>query len=135
MSSKISTESVFNHHLPVCFIGGPYSQPDPCANVNACARLVNRLWQDGKVFPICPMVESHFQHTMFPRSYTEWTQRTARFIAFADVGLFLWGPSSGKDGEIEIFRENDIPYFHSEQAYDSINRMYDWVEEVWGRNE
>lgn len=124
-------QQVFDHGLPVCFVGGPYTKPDPSVNVNAAARLVDRLWQDGIVFPICPMVESHIQHLLIPRDYEPWLLRTMRFIPLCNVGIFRSGESSGKDREQALFRAKEIPFFESPAEGDAIEHLYSWVGANW----
>jgi hypothetical protein len=128
-------DQIFNSDVPVCFIGGPYTKPDPSVNVNNISKWVERLWRSGKVFPICPMVESHLQHLLIPRSYEDWLFRTAQFIRLSNVGFFLWGESSGAERERAIFEVKGIPFFHGPSETESLHQLYDWVENVWKKRD
>ena len=124
---------VFDHKLPIVFVGGPYSQPDPCINVNATAKLLDRLWFDGLVFPVCPMIESHMQHLLIPRPYEAWLLRCMRFIRFVDAGIFRPGVSSGKAREQGLFKARNIPYFEEADENLSVTALYLWVDEIWNK--
>lgn len=129
-NSQELLDRVFNHDLPVCFVGGPYTKPDPSINVNRMAKLVDELWRDGVVFPICPMIESHIQHLLIPREYEDWLLRTMRFIPLCDVGFFRYGESSGMDREKKLFDAKGIPYFSGPILEESKRDMYVWVK-MW----
>lgn len=130
--NEFSYESILGHSLPFCFVGGPYTNPDPTTNIRKAALLVNRLWEDGIVFPICPMIEASLQNLICPQPYDWWVVRTARYIPLCNVGIFLPGESSGKLKEQSIFEMMGHPFFENPDVGESIKQLYEWVEN-WRR--
>lgn len=120
--------------LPPVFIGSPYSKPSQAANMARAADVVNELWKEGKVFPICPMIESHYMSGpsgLLPRSYEDCLARCAQFIDFCVAGLFLPGESSGKNVEKAIMDSLFIKHFEDDDIEKAKKMLYAHLEQVW----
>lgn len=115
---------------PFVYIASPYTKGDPCINARFQCEVFDRLLGEGLVLPYAPLI-SHFQHTMFPRPYTDWVQYDLAIIPRFDACLRLdaRGPngyhesrSSGADGEVKLFTELGKPVFYS------VADLYVWVQ-------
>ena len=81
--------------------------------------------------PVAPLW-SHFQHTIFPRSYKDWIDYDQAMLPLYDACLrlkaefrrlnYLEKKSSGADGEVNRFLEMGKPVFYS------FSQLYDWVD-------
>lgn len=123
------------------YIASPYTKGDPCANARFQCEMFDKLLNDGRVLPYIPLW-SHFQHTMFPRPYTDWINydlefiREANFVAclrlnatcesmrMPDGSPYLITQSSGADGEEKLFRELGKPVFYTVEA------LYEWLDRI-----
>lgn len=116
---------------PVVYIASPYTQGDPAINTHFQCKIFDSLLTDRKVTPIAPLW-SHFQHTLFPRSYDDWIQYNLSLLHLYDACLRLDSQltgldyqesrSSGADKEVNIFLEMKRPVFYS------IEDLYLWVD-------
>jgi len=116
---------------PKVFIASPYSKGDPAANTHFQCEIFDRLLSDGKVLPIAPLW-THFQHTLFPRPYTDWTSYDQALLPLYDCCLrltaevgrmsYLEGTSNGADAEVATFKTLGKPVFFS------IEELYEWVD-------
>lgn len=121
--------------IPKVFVGGPWSKPDPEENVRLTAKLFMSLWNDGKCFPICPMLEQHLIHSKYqPIDYDEGLSRCYDFINMCDAAIFRAGESSGKTGEILVCREYKIIHFENDDIEESKKELYQWIEKTWKPN-
>lgn len=57
---------------PVVYIASPYTKGDPAINAHFQCKMFDELLTEGKVWPFAPLW-THFQHTVFPRPYQDWT--------------------------------------------------------------
>lgn len=115
---------------PYVYIASPYSLGDKCINAHFQCKIFDELLTDGLVLPIAPLW-SHFQHTLFPRSYQDWIDYDNAMLPLYDACLrlnvvydeldYLQQVSSGADGEVNYFITHDKPVFYSK------NDLYVWV--------
>ncbi len=94
---------------PFVYIASAYTKGDPAINTNFQCRIFDQLMNDGLVYPYAPL-HSHFQHTLFPRKYTDWTEYDLAILHKMDACLRLiatYPPmnynvaeSSGADAEV-----------------------------------
>ena len=118
---------------PIIYIASPYTKGDPAINVHFQCRIFDQLLTEGRVWPIAPLW-THFQHTAFPRPYSEWVEYDKALLHLYDGCLRLIAEepsvnyreenSSGADGEVEAFRAMGKPVFNS------IESLYEWVESL-----
>ena len=120
---------------PWVYIASPYTKGDPAINVHFQMRMFDSLLSDGLVIPYAPLV-SHFQHAVFPRSYSDWVQYDLELLERFDAVLRLAAShdlngkvyrqhdSAGADGEEAKARELGMPVFYN--ACD----LYKWVRSL-----
>ena len=116
---------------PIIYIASPYSKGDQAINTHFQCKIFNRLMDDGKVWPVAPLW-SHFQHTLFPRSYSDWIEYDKALLHLYDACLRLnaeindlnysESDSSGADSEVDYFKSVGKPVFSS------IDSLYKWVD-------
>lgn len=116
---------------PIIFIASPYTKGDPAINAHFQCVIFNKLLSERKVIPIAPLW-SHFQHTIFPRPYSDWIEYDRALLHLYDACLrlnaelpelrYVQAESSGADAEAEEFRNMSKPVFYS------IKDLYDWVD-------
>lgn len=100
-------------------------------NAHFQCRMFDKLLTDGKVWPIAPLW-SHFQHTLFPRSYEDWIAYDQALLPLYDACLRLTAEhpaleyrqheSAGADSEVQAFKRMDKPVF------ESIEALYAWID-------
>jgi hypothetical protein len=115
---------------PFIYIASAYTKGDPAVNTNFQCRIFDELMNDGIVWPYCPLM-SHFQHTLFPRHYTDWLEYDLAVLHKMDACVRLTATneriqysvaeSSGADGEVAYCEKIGVPVFWS------IQEMYDWA--------
>lgn len=120
---------------PIVYIASPYTKGDPAINTHFQCRMFDRMVSDGIVTPYAPLW-SHFQHTMFPRSYQFWIDYDNAMIdsylfdaclrlnaECASVPNYLISESSGADAEVERFKKMGLPVFYD------FDELYFWAGE------
>lgn len=120
---------------PIIYIASPYTGGDPAINAHYQCKIFDQLLNEGKVWPVAPLW-SHFQHTVFPRPYTDWIAYDKALLPLYDACLrlnaeipkldYLISQSSGADGEVEYYKSVDKPVFYS------IKDLYNWVDNNCG---
>lgn len=119
---------------PTVYIASPYTKGDVAMNVHFQCLTFDRLLSDGKVLPVAPLW-SHFQHTIFPRPYSDWIEYDQEMLLLYDACLRLDAilskykyrtqESAGADAEVETFKKMGKPVFYS------ISDLYEWVSSAW----
>jgi hypothetical protein len=117
---------------PWVYIASPYTKGDPAINARAQCELWEELMSDGIVWPFAPLW-SHFQHTIFPRPYEDWTAYDNAILPRMDACIRMsahyqpmsyWQhESKGADNEVHLFRQLEKPVFICKQA------LYAWCKE------
>jgi hypothetical protein len=92
------------------YVSGPYTKPDPCANVNKAIQMGNQLLDLG-FSPVVPHL-LHLWHTVTPRHYTDWMQIDLALVVRCDALLRLPGLSPGADEEVNAANDCGIPVFY-----------------------
>lgn len=115
---------------PVVYVASPYTKGDPAINTHFQCKMFDELLTDGVVLPVVPLW-SHFQHLVFPRHYTDWTNYDLGILHKMDACLRLTArhetldycvsDSSGADGEVAYCREIGVPVFFT------IPTLYEWA--------
>jgi hypothetical protein len=118
---------------PFVYVASPYTKGDPCINTHVQMQTFNRLLNDGLVWPYVPLW-SHFQHTCYPRPYTDWIEydnavieqlgidACLRINAEFPMMKYYVSESSGADGEVELFASMGKPVFYN------IPDLYKWAK-------
>lgn len=118
---------------PIVYIASPYTKGDPSVNTHFQCKVFNQLMDEGKVWPVAPLW-SHFQHTVFPRSYQDWINYDLAMLPLYDACLRLDAElvelkyfeyeSSGADGEVEFFLSTNKPVFYT------IPDLHEWADNL-----
>lgn len=118
---------------PVVYIASPYTKGDPAINTYFQCEVFDQLMNDGLVWPVAPLW-SHFQHTVKPRPYQDWTAYDLALIPRYDACLrlsavhqrmeYIQTESSGADKEVATFLSLGKPVFMS------IESLYVWVRSL-----
>ncbi len=94
--------------LPLVYVAGPYTAPDPCENTHTVIRYGNELLDRRLAVPFIPHL-SHFWHTVTPRPYQDWIDLDLKYVEKCDGLIRLPGASSGADGEVDFALKLGIP--------------------------
>jgi hypothetical protein len=116
---------------PFVYVASPYTKGDPAINTHFQCRMFHQLMNDGIVLPYVPLW-SHFQHTLFPRKYTDWVEYDLAILHKMDACVRLNAShpeldyfvceSSGADGEVGYCQKIGVPVFYD------IEELYKWAE-------
>lgn len=96
--------------VPLVYVAGPYTIPDPCENTHRAIKVANDLAESGKMVPVLPHL-SHLWHTVTPRPYKFWTELDMHLLARCDAVFRIPGASSGADDEVAVARKLKIDVF------------------------
>jgi len=116
---------------PVVYIASPYTKGDVAINTRFQCEIFDQLMNEGIVWPVAPLW-SHFQHTIFPRPYTDWIAYDLAMIPRYDACLrlaaihkkYVQAESSGATNEVFEFKRLNKPVFYS------IENLYKWVKSL-----
>lgn len=116
---------------PVVYIASAYTSGDPAINAHFQCKIFDQLLTDGLVWPVAPLW-THFQHTLFPRPYSDWIAYDRALLHLYDACLrldveipalsYAQSESSGADGEVEVFQSLGKPVFYK------IASLYEWTK-------
>ena len=116
---------------PIVYIASAYTSGDPAINAHFQCKIFDQLLADGLVWPVAPLW-THFQHTLFPRPYSDWIAYDRALLHLYDACLRLdveipalsysQSKSSGADGEVEVFQALGKPVFYE------IASLYEWAK-------
>ncbi len=107
--------------LPLVYIAGPYSRPDPEENTERILVLAMRLYEQGRIVPLVPHL-THFWNLAIPRPTTFWYEYDFHLLRRCDAVLRVSGESFGADGETHLARELGLPVF------EDADELAEWAE-------
>lgn len=120
-----------DQNKPTVYIASPYTKGDVAINTFFQCKIFNELLSSGKVLPIAPLW-SHFQHTIFPRKYSDWIAYDQALLKLYDCCLrlsathsdlsYFQHESTGADQEVATFVKMGKPVFYS------LEEVYEWVD-------
>lgn len=96
--------------VPVLYIAGPYTNPDPVENTNATVKFASKLWDSGLAYPMVPHL-SMLWHAITPRPVEDWYEIDLAHMLRCDGVIRLPGKSSGSDNEVQFAIEHGLPVF------------------------
>lgn len=108
--------------IPLVYLAGPYTAPDPCENTHNTLLAANHLWNSNLVVPVVPHL-SHFWHTVTPKPYAEWTRYDLHLLRVCDAVFRLPGDSPGADAELDEARKLAMPIFYE------LSDLNQWARE------
>lgn len=106
---------------PLVYVAGPYTHPDPAANVNIAIRIAGALADSGLVTPFVPHL-TMLWHVVEPRPIEFWYAYDLAFLARCDAVLRLPGASTGADAEV------DFGVSHGLSVHESVEDVLRWAE-------
>lgn len=107
--------------LPMIYVAGPYTRPDPVENTHRAIRVGIDLYETKLMVPFVPHV-SLLTHLVVPRPYGFWLDYDIHFLAHCDAVYRLNGESSGADDEVAWAHDNDLPVYLEHERY-SLERF------------
>lgn len=118
--------------IPVIYISGPYTRPDPCQNTNRAIHFADTLMEGPVCWPLVPHL-SHLWHTVAPRPWTDWIALDLALLERCDGLIRLTGDSDGADMEVRKARELGLPMLLDIDP-DSFwaPRVTAWIADLWG---
>lgn len=96
--------------LPVVYIAGPITYPDPIANTHEAVLVADELYVAQVCVPVIPHMNIIW-HLVKPRSNAFWYEYDLHILRKCDGLLRLPGVSVGADLEIAEANRVDIPVF------------------------
>lgn len=101
--------------LPLVYVAGPYTRPDPVANTHETIKVATRLYETGLVVPLVPHL-TLLWHLLEPRPLDFWYAYDLHLLARCDAVLRLPGDSTGADEEVCAAGGLGIPVFEDQEA-------------------
>lgn len=97
--------------LPLVYIAGPYSNPDPVENTHATIKFADGVLASGLAIPVIPHLTMTW-HLVSPKPYEAWLDYDLHLLSRCDALFRLPGDSSGADAEVAFADDRGIPVFH-----------------------
>lgn len=88
------------------YVAGPYTAPDPEANVRAAIEAAHQL-RDAGAAPFVPHL-CHFWHAQQPRGYEDWMAYDLAWLKTCHLLVRLPGDSPGADREVAWCHANGV---------------------------
>ena len=110
----IATRKTATDHVPLIYVAGPYTQPDPVANTHAVIRIADSLLDAGFT-PLIPHLTLAW-HLVSPKPYDTWLTYDRHLLARCDVLLRVPGYSHGATQECTFADELAIPVIRPRSA-------------------
>jgi hypothetical protein len=99
--------------LPLVYIAGPYSNPDPVLNTRHAVQMSDFLIETCRVATHVPHLTMTY-HLIAPHSLEWWYAYDLAVLKRCDAVFRLAGASTGADREVEFARSIGLPVFTSE---------------------
>lgn len=106
----------------VVYVAGPYTKPDPGANVNTAILYADALLDRG-VVPLVPHL-THLWHLVSPKPYEAWLSIDFDYLLRCDALVRMPGESPGADREVLFALANKIKVFEIDPD-ENITRQLD----------
>jgi hypothetical protein len=112
--------------IPLVFISGPYTNPDPVSNTHNAVLAAERIEDLFNVGVFIPHL-SLLWHIVHPAPIEAWYGRDLHILERCDAVYRMQGESTGADREVTHAKLFEIPVFFAD---DPMSRMIDW-REAW----
>lgn len=106
--------------LPLIYVAGPYTHPDPVANTHLALEAAERIMASGLGVPHVPHLTLAW-HLVYPHEEGFWYGYDLHLLRRCDALLRLSGASKGADAEVVGAERLGIPVFFSE------TRLWEWL--------
>lgn len=109
--------------LPLVYIAGPYTHPDPVVNTREACIVATALIDSGVASALVPH-PTLLWHLVTPREVDYWYALDLSHLHRCDALYRIAGESSGADAEVAFAVEHSIPVFY--ETDDGWFRLQDW---------
>lgn len=110
--------------LPVVYIAGPITKPDPIANTNQAVLIADELYSHGVCVPLIPHMNLVW-HLIRPHPNAYWYEYDLHLLRRCDGLLRLPGVSVGAELEVKVAKGVGIPVFFWGSDWNR-QRFLDW---------
>lgn len=100
------------YERPLCYLAGPYSNPDPVENTHIAVKTADNLHASGLVTCIVPHL-TMIWHAISPKELDFWYEYDLSMLARCDAMYRMPGKSTGADKEVEFAMAHKIPVFYA----------------------
>lgn len=108
-----------HHRLPMIYVAGPYTNPDPVQNTHTAIKFGMQLYKDGIAYPVIPHL-SLMLHLVIPEpDVAFWYAFDLHAVERCDALVRLPGASSGADAEVAFATDRGMHVFQANQ-YDAL---------------
>ena len=107
--------------LPLVYVAGPYTRPDPVENTHLTIAAADELVRDGIVTPFVPHL-TLLWHVVSPQPLEFWYAYDLAVLVRCDAVLRLPGESTGADREVAFAARRELPIF------DTKDELYEWAQ-------
>lgn len=111
LREEVVTKADQSKRLPLVYIAGPYTNPDPVENTHRAIRAGLKLYDTEKAVPFIPHL-TLLAHMVDPRPVDYWYRLDLDQLRHCDALWRLPGASTGADAEVGHAVVWDIPVFH-----------------------
>lgn len=101
-----------SERLPLVYIAGPYTNPDPVENTRNAIKAGMRLYDSGWGVPLIPHL-SLLAHIVDPREVDYWYELDLAQLDHCSAVWRIPGASTGADKEVAHAEAAGIPVFTS----------------------
>lgn len=119
-----------DYSLPVVYLAGPYSYPDPVENVHRAVKIAADLLDSGGCIPVVPHLSMTW-HLIAPRPYEDWLAYDLHIMRRCDAVYRYSGESAGADAEVEEAMRLGIPVFDTFDTFATWAASYDGRSVKW----
>jgi hypothetical protein len=99
--------------LPLVYLAGPYSDPDPVENTHAVIKIATRLYETGLVAPVVPHL-TLLWHLVEPKPKDFWYGYDMHVLRRCDAVLRVVGSSPGAEAEVLEAKRIGLSVFDDE---------------------
>lgn len=110
--------------LPLVFISGPYTSPDPIVNVRRAVEVAERV-EDHECAVFIPHL-SMLWHLISPADVDTWYARDLLVLDHCDALVRFEGDSVGADRERDYAKRYGIPVFYATAEDDLTVEFAEW---------
>lgn len=98
------------HELPLVYVAGPYTNPDPVENTHRAVQWGERIIATESASALVPHI-TLLWHAIAPHPEVYWYALDIAHLARCDALFRFPGPSTGADKEIAFAHVKGIPVF------------------------
>lgn len=122
-----SPQQTSRDDLPLVYVAGPYSRPDPVENTHSIVRVADALLDAG-IIPVVPHL-TLLWHLVSPKPYHRWLDYDRHLLLRCDAVLRVPGFSAGATQECTLADAHGIPVIRPRSAApaDCVAAVIAWL--------